>query len=433
MSVAAKSKVEKKKLKGRTVAEEQVEAYTPEKGKVPEAATLNTAEAPTTDAPTKDQSPTGASTPATPAEPQPPTPPTTPDEVETPIMPEDNETLLTTADATPDRSEAPATAEAPPGGAPASPKVNIPAIEVPPKDAPPADYLTNTTPETSEVPLTEAPTTPEVNLAATYVPTKDEVPVATPTPATSAEVQLPAPPWLKDTPNTRKSRHQQTLQPSPAKVPASVPAASQPEVPVRTRHRSSRIPATLQLRSGQLSNSYTNQCHVFLVIHRISVTHVDATGSNYQCPTATARPITATACPPHPVQTPERWNVFRVLNYNRNSSHPPGPTSPGGQGPNTSSGQTFVSPRSTGPPSYRGTSHSGGHTITEGSAHQDPQTVTKLIVVRTDPSVITLTTLELPAVPDPVREPSPNPGQALHRPGDEPSLPPKPYPSMVTR
>ena len=137
--------------------------------------------------------------------------------------------------------------------------------------------------------------------------------------------------------------------------------------------------------------------------------------------------------------------VFWLLNYNQNSSHPPGPhvtqgpgiihqprtdigqsrsTGPHStQGPYTRPGQTTVSPRSNGPPLYRRTSPSGGRTpargrqrsapgqlvppTTERSAHQDPQSVPTQIVIRADPSVISLATSGQPAVPDPLESRAP--------------------------
>ena len=125
----------------------------------------------------------------------------------------------------------------------------------------------------------------------------------------------------------------------------------------------------------------------------IPVTY-DSTGSRHILPTATARPITATARPPHPVQTPEGWNVLWLLNNNQNLYYPPpphvtqgpgfthqprtdiglsrstGPHSP--LGPYTRPGQTTVSPRSTGPTSDRGTSPSGDQTPARGRQRSVP-------------------------------------------------------------
>ena len=158
--------------------------------------------------------------------------------------------------------------------------------------------------------------------------------------------------------------------------------------------------------------------------------------------------------------------VFWFLNYNQNSSHPPGPhvtQGPGNvhqprtdigqsrstgpqpsQGPYTHPGQTVVSLRSTGPSIRRRASPPGGRTpardrqrsvpgqlvppVTGWPAHHLTQPVPEQIVIRADPSVITLATLDQPTVPDPLlREPSPSLGQAPYQSGDEPSLPPNPY------
>ena len=148
--------------------------------------------------------------------------------------------------------------------------------------------------------------------------------------------------------------------------------------------------------------------------------------------------------------------VFWLLNYNQNLSHPPGPhvtqgpgivhqprtdigqsrsTGPHSpQGPYTRPGQTTVSPRSTGPTSFRGTSPSGGRTPAQGrqrsapgrSAHQESQSVLKQFVIRADPTVITL------AVPDPSHE-SRAPAWARPSTTQEMSLRSSPTPHAASR